>query len=77
MAIPLSKNSARKSSREPAKFLLRVKAAQRLQSRNRLSGCRLAVDPGRDTLRLFEVARVLVRFDHVARFIINANHSAM
>jgi hypothetical protein len=27
--------------------------------------------------RLFELARVLVRFDHVARFIVNANHSAM
>jgi hypothetical protein len=28
-------------------------------------------------LRLFELARVLVRFDHVASFIVNANHSAM
>ena len=27
--------------------------------------------------RLFEIARVLVRFDHVARFIVNANHSIM
>jgi hypothetical protein len=26
------------------------------------------------TLRLFEVARVLVRFDHLARRIVNANH---
>jgi hypothetical protein len=25
--------------------------------------------------RLFEIARVLVRFDYVARFIINTNHS--
>jgi hypothetical protein len=25
----------------------------------------------------FEIARVLVRFDHVARFIVNANHSIM
>jgi hypothetical protein len=25
---------------------------------------------------LFELALVLVRFDHVARFIVNANHSA-
>jgi predicted trehalose synthase len=24
---------------------------------------------------LFEIARVLVRFDHVASFIVNANHS--
>jgi hypothetical protein len=28
-------------------------------------------------LRLFELARVLVRLDHVARFIVNANHSVM
>jgi len=28
-------------------------------------------------LPLFEIARVLVRFDHVARFIANANHSVM
>jgi hypothetical protein len=27
--------------------------------------------------RLFEIAHVLVRFDHVARFIANANHSIM
>ena len=26
---------------------------------------------------LFELARVLVRLDHVARFIVNANHSIM
>jgi hypothetical protein len=26
---------------------------------------------------LFEIARVLVRFDHVASFILNANHSMM
>jgi hypothetical protein len=25
-------------------------------------------------LALFEIARLLVRFDHVARFIVNANH---
>ncbi len=28
-------------------------------------------------MRTFEIARVLVRFDHVARFIVNADHSAM
>jgi len=28
-------------------------------------------------LRLLEIARVLVRFNHVARFIVNANHSVM
>jgi hypothetical protein len=26
---------------------------------------------------LFEIARLLVRFDHVARRIVNANHSVM
>jgi hypothetical protein len=26
---------------------------------------------------LFEIARVLVRFDHVASFVVNANHSIM
>ena len=31
----------------------------------------------RAALRLFEIARVLVRLDHVARFIVNANHSIM
>jgi hypothetical protein len=29
------------------------------------------------SLSLFEVARVLVRLDHVARLIVNANHSMM
>jgi hypothetical protein len=28
-------------------------------------------------LPLFEIARVVVRFDHVARFIVNANHGIM
>jgi hypothetical protein len=29
------------------------------------------------TSPLFELARVLVRLDHVARFIVNADHSIM
>jgi hypothetical protein len=29
------------------------------------------------THQLLEIARVLVRFDHVARFIVNANHGIM
>ena len=29
------------------------------------------------TVWALELARVLVRFDHVARFIVNANHSIM
>jgi hypothetical protein len=37
------------------------------------------IGAGRDEkfLRLFEIACVLVRLDHVARFIVNANHSVM
>ena len=30
-----------------------------------------------ETLTLFEIALVLVRFDHVASSIVNANHSVM
>jgi hypothetical protein len=30
-----------------------------------------------ERLPLFEIGLVLVRFDHVARFIINANHGIM
>jgi hypothetical protein len=30
-----------------------------------------------ETSPLFEVARGFVRFDHVVRFIVNANHSAI
>ena len=33
--------------------------------------------PARDILPLFEIALVLVRFDHAARFIVNANHGAI
>ncbi len=33
------------------------------------------VAAGSKTLRLFELARVVVRLDHVARFIVNADHS--
>jgi hypothetical protein len=32
---------------------------------------------GREKLTLFEIARVLVCFDHVASIIVNANHSIM
>jgi len=30
-----------------------------------------------NNLRFFEIAQVLVRFDHVARFIVNANHGVV
>jgi hypothetical protein len=33
--------------------------------------------PGQVNSRFFEIARVLVRLDHVASFIVNANHSMM
>jgi hypothetical protein len=33
--------------------------------------------PEKRPLRLFELARLLVRFDHVAHIIVNANHSIM
>jgi len=49
---------------ESSELPCRAETAQRLQDRNRLSGCRLAVDPGRDTLRLFEVAHVDRQFLH-------------
>jgi hypothetical protein len=32
---------------------------------------------GQKPLRLFEIALVLVRLDHVARFIVNPNHSTV
>jgi hypothetical protein len=35
------------------------------------------VEKVRKASPLFEIARLLVRFDHLARFIVNANHSAM
>jgi hypothetical protein len=38
---------------------------------SRRDGIGCAVSP------LFELARVLVRFNHVATFIVNANHSVM
>jgi hypothetical protein len=33
--------------------------------------------PCGETSRLFEVSRVLRRLDHIARFIVNADHSIM
>jgi hypothetical protein len=30
-----------------------------------------------DSLKSFEITSVLLRFDHVARFIVNANHGIM
>jgi len=32
---------------------------------------------GKDPSQLFELASVLVCFDHIASFIVNANHSVM
>ena len=39
-----------------------------------LAACGIGI---RVRLGCFELARVLVRFDHVARLIVNANHSVM
>jgi hypothetical protein len=36
-----------------------------------------AISKAAEHLPIFELARVLVRFDHVASFIVNADHSAM
>ena len=38
---------------------------------------RIQKNYGLMTLPLFEIALVFVRFDHVARIIVNANHSIM
>jgi hypothetical protein len=32
------------------------------------------LEPEKRPLRFFELARVFLRLDHVARFIVNANH---
>jgi hypothetical protein len=34
----------------------------------------MAVDPGRDTSRFFEIALALLRIDQVASVIVNADH---
>jgi hypothetical protein len=44
----------------------------RMLTHNANYGC-VCKEPG-GHLPLFEIARVLVRFDHVARFIVNADH---
>ena len=40
-------------------------------------GKRNPLEPEARPLRLFELARVLVRFDHVAGVMVNANHGIM
>jgi hypothetical protein len=50
---------------------------QRLQGRDRLRGDCLAAHADRDTSPHFELARVLVRLDHVARGSENANDCVM
>jgi hypothetical protein len=50
--------------------------SQSAVSRKACGNARLIVGPLKaQTSPLPEIARVLVRFDHVARFIVNANHS--
>jgi hypothetical protein len=49
---------------------------QQEETVRRNSRCRFA-DITKGDLTLFELARVLVRFNHVASPIVNANHSMM
>ena len=68
--IRVSKNSARKRSREcSGNFFTELKRPRNV--------CKFVVSfvPCGETSRLFELTRVLVRFDQVARIIVNANHS--
>jgi hypothetical protein len=68
--IPLSKNSARKSSRErPGNFFTELK-----RPGPNVYKFVVSFVPCGETSRLFELARVLVRLDHVASFIVNADH---
>jgi hypothetical protein len=70
--IRASKNSAKKSSRErPGNFFTELKRPSRVFESV------VSFVPCGETSPLFELARVLVRLDHVARFIVNANHSIM
>jgi hypothetical protein len=43
----------------------------------RHSGSRFCRNGDKRRSPLFEIARLLVRFDHVASFIVNANHGIM
>jgi hypothetical protein len=40
----------------------------------RKSFCYAKVRHKKNSLKIFEIASVLVRFDHIARVIVNANH---
>jgi len=70
--IRASKNSARKRSREYSGnvFTELKRPGKRLQVRGFF--CAL-----RGNITVLELARVLVRLDHVARFIVNADHGVI
>ena len=70
--IRASKNSAKKRNREcPGNFFTELKRPATFTSPV------VSFVPCGETSPLFELARVLVRLDHVASFIVNANHSIM
>jgi hypothetical protein len=54
----------------PTKFFAELKRRNVYKVGDCLWRCGLAVDAGRDTSRLFEIASLLVRFDHVACIIV-------
>jgi len=66
------KNFANISSRELPEFLRRAEAAQGLRGRYCARSDCMAAHARRDTSSSFEIARMLVRFDHVASFIVDA-----
>jgi hypothetical protein len=51
----------------------RTRAASRLPKRKKIKSCANKTKRS----RFFEIALVLVRLDHIARFIVNTNHSMM
>jgi hypothetical protein len=60
---------------ESEDLLRPIKAAQCLQGCDHLRGHCVAAHSNRDNSPLSEITNVLVRLDHVARFIVNADHS--
>jgi hypothetical protein len=59
---------------EPRNLFTELKRRNVYKGRNRVRGDCLAAHSSHHTSRLFELALVLVRLDHVASFIVNANH---
>src|SRR4029453_8398583 len=72
--IRVSKNSARQSSREPEERFAGLKRRNGYQTYESSTRSGMVAYADRDNSPLFEIVLVLVRLDHVAGFIINANH---